>query len=963
MSRYFTFGLSLVVFTGMLRSASAQPLPFDAKAETYQSEDGEIRAFVLRLEQPFLADQFEKSNTLRLEPLNGNADLVYPKEAKFTQKHAEFYGRLQGEGVAKLQLSYEVITEDLAGQPSLNVRTTEIEISVPTSEGGDPSIYPEWARMQNRHFAELLRYYPETSFFEYVLLQSKDRYGVDPPPLPNAQRHRTSQVETGLYHTFSGGLGLQQSLQWEVLRGNNAPGDLNVHIQQLQPPALQSLDYEQLLKQKTEEGSEPYIHSLAHAVPDDQYFIQFPTMEAANRLIDLSVEWGDSLLQMLTVTARDHHLREKYERQLCLKRDAFPELFADKVIGEVAFTGSDFFFAEGTDLSVLVRVLNPEAFEAATDAWLTEAKENYPDLQVRSVNYRGHRISARYTPDRGVSSFLLMKDDVAIISNSPVVMRKIIDTLLGERPSLKDAADYRYCMTLLPPGTEGQDAYLFLSESLLKYLVGPKFKVAQKRRLQAFNNLVMLNNASLLYRMESGRSPESLSELAQGNFYDPEKVVDPVGGAYDWDADRDTATSSVFNRIKYLTPIVELDVLQVSNQERQEYARYKSRYEALWREVFDPIAMRLSLTDRKVQVETLILPFANSSLYGQLQSMVEGSPQMMETGQFASSAVGSLQLLPGRKRVGQMMKVVPGVQEVLESDPTLTDLSWLGDRVAIHYFDDSMIFEVDPFKLKRTDQLFGIGVPEQTAISAVLAATSLPVAVVIDVEDVDKAGRLLDQLGSEIVLKGEPIAGLSTEFDAYQLPDYDGHHVYVLSYQLYAVKVRLYVSLTNNQLVAATTLDGLQKSIDAIAAQVEADPQPGHAELRINFAAMNEMETDLQLYWNEKLRQAAYRNVMPIYLLVKLYDVPIDEVNSLADSKYGVTYFCPGGGEYRFDETRDQIYSSVYGNRQGARQPLVMPEQTPFSEFYGSLESLSARLKFQDNSLIGTIVIERKLDE
>ena len=203
-------GLAVLATIGVnSQSAFGEPLPFDSKIETYRSEEGAIVAFALRLEQPFLAEEFEQSNTLRLEALDEGAYLIYPKETKFERKHAEFYGRLKGDGTAKVRLSYEVVSEDLAGEPTVDVRTSEIEISVPAEATGIEAVYKEWARRQNAHFADLLEYYPDTSFFEYVLLQSKDRYGVNPPKIPTAGLHQQLKTETGLYHTFSGGLALQ----------------------------------------------------------------------------------------------------------------------------------------------------------------------------------------------------------------------------------------------------------------------------------------------------------------------------------------------------------------------------------------------------------------------------------------------------------------------------------------------------------------------------------------------------------------------------------------------------------------------------------------------------------------------------------------------------------------------------------------------------------------------------------
>ena len=39
---------------------TAQDLPFKSKVEVYRAKEGEMLAFALRLEQPFLAEEFEK---------------------------------------------------------------------------------------------------------------------------------------------------------------------------------------------------------------------------------------------------------------------------------------------------------------------------------------------------------------------------------------------------------------------------------------------------------------------------------------------------------------------------------------------------------------------------------------------------------------------------------------------------------------------------------------------------------------------------------------------------------------------------------------------------------------------------------------------------------------------------------------------------------------------------------------
>src|SRR5262245_10401358 len=100
---YTLLGLLLLPPLAFAQEAGKpEPLPFDHKVETYRADDGAV-VFCLKLEQPFLAEEFEKSNYLRLHPLDKSAYLVYPPETRFRQKHAEFYGRLRGKGKARLR--------------------------------------------------------------------------------------------------------------------------------------------------------------------------------------------------------------------------------------------------------------------------------------------------------------------------------------------------------------------------------------------------------------------------------------------------------------------------------------------------------------------------------------------------------------------------------------------------------------------------------------------------------------------------------------------------------------------------------------------------------------------------------------------------------------------------------------------------------------------------------------------
>jgi len=956
--------LQLAAIAAVLFSAdaiqAADALPFGQKVEVFREKDGDVTVFTVRLEQPFLAEEFEKSNYLRLRSSDERAYLIYPKETTFQQKHAEFYGRLRGKGAVKLQLAYEIVSENPDGSRHVQTRQGEIEVSIPTEPTGLRSIYHQWAQQQNLYLAGLLRYYPEDSFSQYVLLQSEARYGVAAGPL-SLHAVEPSTLELDLYQIYSGSTAIQGALQRSALASTGRAGDLNIPISNLVPPELASLPYKDLLEQKrTRDKIEPKTSDIARLVPADQYILQLNSMHSFDELLDLSSRWGGSLLRLFTVEAQDQQLQRKLEEQLCIRRDMLTRLFADAVISEVAITGADPFVQEGTDVTVIFRIKQPAVFQNAAAGWLADARKAHADLTEADFNYRGHKVLARYTADRGVSSFVVEHKDYVIYSNSHRAIRRTVDAAVGASPALYNSLDYRYVTTLLPPAAAANNGYFYVPEAMIRRLVGPTAKISEKRRLQCYNNLVMLNNASLFYRMEYGHSPKSLADLIQGRFVDPAKIVCPHGGAYAYDPDRDACTCSLHNRLKYLTPNIELNVLSVSQNESAEYDRYKQRYQAFWQGMFDPIAVRITV-DRRVKLETCVLPMANGSVYNDLRAILDKVPRPLSTARIAPSALASFAMVPGRKVIGDQLREIPGVAGVLRSNPTLTDLAWLGDRVGLHFCDGDSILQVDPALLRplQLPLLGKVSLEQQGAATALLMALKMPVYATIDIENRDQAAKLLQQLSQQVILQGADLGGFRLSADAYRLPDYKSHPLYVFGIELYAVKLRLHVALVGDQLVVATKPGLLREVIDASTAEEGQSPAPAHMLLRFNRRGLNRAYDDAQLYWEEKARTACNRNISSIHNLVTLYGVKIGDVPRLSEAKYGVQYFCPDDGDYRCDAERSQVVCSVHGNREQSRQNPHLDRKASFTRFIENLDELAVSLRFQDDALLTTVEIVR----
>jgi hypothetical protein len=408
-----------------------------------------------------------------------------------------------------------------------------------------------------------------------------------------------------------------------------------------------------------------------------------------------------------------------------------------------------------------------------------------------------------------------------------------------------------------------------------------------------------------------------------------------------------------------LTPNAELNVLKVSKSERDEYDRYRREYEQFWNTMFDPIAVRITVAPR-VQLEMCVLPLARNSVYQYLRSWADDKPQTIDTRAVPKSAVASLAAVSGPKALGEFLRGLPGVAEALQADPTLTDLSWLGGQMAVHFCDSDKVLELDPTLLRELNVMgFKVSTQQQAMLAIALTATHLPTCFTMEVEDRDKATRLLELLTQQIPLKKEKLLTLPASLDAYRLPDYKNHAHYVFGFQVHVFKMRLHVALVGRQLVAATKAEVLKEVIDAAEA---AGNNGRHAQIlmRLNVRALNRLADNTQLSWSEKARLACHNNTITIHNLLKLYDVPIEETPRLAESISGVRYFCPDHGVYEYDAKRDQVLCTVHGNRLNPRQELKLGEKSSFTQFTEQLDEIIASLRFQDEALYVNLEIARR---
>lgn len=357
--------------------------------------------------------------------------------------------------------------------------------------------------------------------------------------------------------------------------------------------------------------------------------------------MDVGDLWGRHLLNQATQEARTLLVGERLKAQLAVETNRLLRPFYDVVVEEVAVTGSDLFLAEGSDVTLLFRIKQPELFKARMDGFLANAEKARSNVRRSSGEYLGIPYVQLTTPDRSVHVFSAYpRPELHVRSNSLVALQRVLEAIQGKTPNggpvqrLGETKEFAYIRTLLPEGAKEEDGLVYLSDPFIRRLMGPEVKLTERRRMLCYNHLRMIGHAALLFRTEHGRSPESLEELrrtqcAPGLFGEG-YLSCPDGGKYRLAADGLSGICDHHHQVHNLTPGCEIPVTDVNGIEANEYKAFLREYNQYWRTFFDPIALRIQLTPERYRLETIVLPLIDNSIYTGLASVLGGPPEALD---------------------------------------------------------------------------------------------------------------------------------------------------------------------------------------------------------------------------------------------------------------------------------------------------------------------------------------------
>lgn len=419
----------------------------------------------------------------------------------------------------------------------------------------------------------------------------------------------------------------------------------NIDIGELTGPTVRSHPFEEMLA-----GQTPKVSELAAAVPEDFYYVRFRSLGKLLEMAESSDLWASHLFSQSVQNAYTHRTVERMQEQLCVETSDLLRPFYDRIVKEVAITGSDLSLREGTDVTLLFRFENEVVFKMQMNGFLAKAVKTHPKSTRSTGSYRGVAFEHLTAPNRHVHVFSAYpREGLHVRSNSRVAFERVIDTLQGQNGAasestapkpLADAFEFRYMRTLYEMDAPEEDGFIYLSDSFIRELVGPVRKITERRRVQCYNHLRMLEHASLLFRTEHGVAPASLDQLIKTECLPKEfgngKLSCPDGGRYQLAkvgqlSERTECSCTVHGRAGRMTPCCEIPVKQITMTEQMLYQRFLEEYNQYWRTFFDPIGIRVKATPESYRLETIVLPLIDNSIYTTMAQVLGGTPRPLDS--------------------------------------------------------------------------------------------------------------------------------------------------------------------------------------------------------------------------------------------------------------------------------------------------------------------------------------------
>jgi len=722
---------------------------------------------------------------------------------------------------------------------------------------------------------------------------------------PRTAWRRSRFTRENTYDLVTGGRAMIENLQLDRGLPNGKRDEETVAVDSIRGVTVKEFDWAPYLKEE-----KPEVDPLAAHIPADQYAIFFPSFDAMLKVIDTSNSGGTPFQQAFESSAEDAMTRTRYERQLCLQTSAMARLLGPKLVKSVAFTGSDPFLREGTDVAIMFEAQDGASLHTLMKAnRVKNAALSGQDVKVSEHEEAGLAYHQITSDGRLVSSYQAQFGGVVVVSNSLQQLRNIASVVNGRTSAMGELDEYRFFRQRYTRGDEHESAFIMLTDGAIRKWSSPRWRIGMSRRVRA---------AAAMTELEA----EHVVELATGEIREPLLPNDfPAIDCGTLTLTPRGVASKFYGNSRFLTPIAELRFTHVTAEEARNYERWRDTYQSYWSTFFDPIGIQVKIDDARMAMDVTVMPLIVGSDYRQyLRAVGESEIQPTSGDPHPEAFFHFMFAFDPDSEVGKSFSRVfsswPG------NKPGTNPLRWMGNSISLYVDRDP--FFAEALKADDLDQFMQENIGR------------FPGAINIDVKNPLIAGMFLAGLKIYVSSAAPGYTKWSTRKHG------ETEYVRVEAGEdandfLDTKDLALHYATLKGHLVIALNEDTLKKAIDRSLARkagtmpkVPARPWLGkHIALQAHrdvLAMMDAIDNYGGGYRGE-LRERCWKNLPILNEWQRMF--PEDDAVAMHSLLTGVRLVCPGGGEYKWNAEWKTYESTVFGHpgapKNGPKDCYPMP--------------------------------------
>jgi hypothetical protein len=788
----------------------------------------------------------------------------------------------------------------------------KFRFKMPAKNGG-VQFKQEFYRHKAYYYESLLaRDLPGAGWIRHQAREAGRQGGLEEISERQNDRRRFGNIMTsdlsGTFSIVSGGRAISENLQLDRVLPRSKPDQpASIDLASIEGITVREYDWSQYISKEEEIETD----LLANFIPSDQHAVFFRSFSSMLDIFDHADIEGTPLLRAADPRSEDARTRERYQRQLCLPLGRLERLFGAELIGQVAITGSDTYFRTGTDVAVLFASSDPDALKTLLSARMALAKQTNAQAesvkgQLLGVEYQGVR-----TPDRSICAYLVNHLGIVIVSNSTIQLERVLSVMLGQSPALGNLSEYRYFRKRYPLNNQQESALVMISDAAIRRWCGPQWRIAASRRVRA---------AAIMSEIQAVEMERIVSQNAEVRKVPADWWVP---GAEEFTVNHQGVASSIYGTLEFQTPISELDISRVTEEERDFYVRWRNGYQSNWSNYFDPIAVSLEASDRRLALDMTVMPLIDFSSYREMIAVSRGATIDAKAIDLHPEALAhfGLALNPESETLKRQFGILKSFAPQLKVDP----FSWLGRGFAV-YVDE------DPFWQEMSE-----AEDAEKFLQANFAR--VPIAVHFDVKNGLKLTAFLVGLRAFVE---QTVPGMVTwEALSYR----DRGYVKIAPAAAIAQnseelkEAALYYVASASAWVITPSEAVLKRAIDR---QIDGLPEKDQTELIknvtvgenvnfvLNMAAAQMAARVWGLQYNSAMQQSAWGNIPVLNEWRRIY--PDKDPIAVHQQVWKTKLVCPGGGTYQWNEEWQTMESTVYGHPSEPKTgPMIPPTLTRFT--------------------------------